>query len=1510
MSKTTGLEIAVIGMACRFPGAKNIGEFWQNIRNGTESITFFTKEELLEAGVGEDVLHHEDYVRAKGKVEQHDHFDAEFFGYSQREAEVMDPQIRMFHEVAWESLENAGYNPETYPDPIGLFGAASANLHWQAGSMLMRNNSSSEQFAAIQLTDKDFMNTQVSYKLNLTGPSVAVDTACSSSLTAVHLAARSLLTGDCKMALAGGVTITCPHKKGYMYQEGMIMSPDGRCRAFDADAKGTVGGEGCGVVVLKTLKQAVKDRDHIYAVIKGSAYNNDGSGKVGFTAPSIDGQAAVIKKALKLGKVDPESISYIEAHGTGTSLGDPVEVEALKQAFQTNKRQYCGIGSVKTNIGHLDSAAGIAGFIKTALSLYAKTLPPSLHYQKPNPKIDFENSPFYVNTTAKKWTKPDQVLRAGVSSFGIGGTNVHVVMEEPPDDKRLSGTSAGDQLMILSARSEEAVSQSAERLKRFLKENEQVPLEHISYTLQAGRKHFRYRQAFTASPLGITSTDSKPTLSFKQPAVVFMFSGQGSQYVNMGKELYEKEPVFQRELNRCFSILKRAGDISLKEIMYPDNEKEAEKARRLIGQTLYTQTALFSFEYALASLLMSKGVKAHYMIGHSIGEITAACLAGVCSLEDALYMVRMRGRLMQKMPEGEMLSVALSSADLEKELIEGIELSAFNSSNLSVVSGLQEDIDMFASRLQAKGIAVQRLKTSHAFHSSMMQPAALTFAEKLANIELKRPSCPFVSNITGTWIKDDQAADPDYWAAHIRSKVDFDSGLDTLFRLGEAVFIEIGPGNSLCQFVRKHKGFTDRHTAVNIVRHPKEASSDHVYFLNGIGRLWKYGVHLNWGMFHGDRPYKRVPLPTYPFEHKVFADPEFFTDKLEERVKSHFKSSGKAAGHLPFEQWFYIPVWERAEPTVRQRTHQGKKVLVFEQNGHLSEYLKQQHAEVVTVTPGQNFFETERNKFTADHLQTSHLKQFMHEMKNRGFIPDDIVCMWMPNEDNDSDEEVLESYLPLLDIVRITGTESRPMNITVITNQGHDVTGAETLQPGQAALTGVCLTIPQEYKHIRCRNIDLCLDQDDVDDGDWPLFISYELTKEDDEPVVAYRGKSRWVRRAKQVIKPDDAPLDSKLKQNGVYLITGGLGGMGLTLATHLAEKVQAKLVLISRTPVPKRELWPQAAAEETAQAAKIQKLRELEKLGAELLILQADVSEEAELQKALQEAADRFGSDINGVIHSAGTADGKVIQARTSADERDMIKAKITGTTVLRKALQNRTTDFFMLCSSLVSFLGAGGQVGYAASNSFLDSFAYACRKEGDNMIAVNWDRWNQVGMSFESEAGAVLSQLPENRQHQQPGMTPSQGAEAFMKALHLEYPQVLISVNELNKRIESSIQRTDEKQEQPFEKRDLDDLEEKLNATFSEFFDSQDIDVNMNFFELGASSLDLLQVSSKIQSQLGLDIPVVMMYSHPTVASLVRAVKSQNGFVEEKESGKELDRKRAINEGKNRRKQRIRRK
>ncbi|WP_249705257.1 type I polyketide synthase [Bacillus zhangzhouensis] len=1501
MSKLTGLEVAVVGMACRFPGAKNIHSFWDNLANGRESITFFSKEELLEAGVGQEALDHEQYVRAKGAVDQHDHFDADFFGYSQREAEVMDPQIRMFHEVAWESLEDAGYNPETYQEPIGLFGAASANLYWQAASMLMRTNNSSEQFAAVQLTDKDFMNTKVSYKLNLKGPSVAVDTACSSSLVAVHLAARALLTGECKMALAGGVTITTPHKKGYMYQEGMIMSPDGHCRAFDEQAKGTVGGEGCGVVVLKSLKQALKDKDHIYGVIKGSAYNNDGGRKVGYTAPSIEGQSEIIKKALKISRVEAESISYIEAHGTGTTLGDPVEIESLNQAFQTDKKQFCAIGSVKTNIGHLDSAAGIAGFIKTTLSLYHQTLPPSLHYERPNPKIDFESSPFYVNTTPVPWTKREQPLRAGVSSFGVGGTNVHLIMEEAPiADKR--SVDKDHELMVISARSKQAVQTSAEQIISYLKEQKDVPLSHAAFTLQEGRKHFPYRQAFLASPDRTFQSAGQPQKAFQQPAVVWMFSGQGAQYVNMGKDLYEKDPVFKQTLQKCFAIILSLAGVEIEKVLYPTTEADFIEAEQLMQQTSYTQIILFSFEYALASKLMGLGIRPHYFIGHSIGEITAACVAGSIHLEDAIRIVLKRGNLMQKMPPGDMAGVTLPAEEIEHELPEGVELSAVNSSQLSVVSGPTDRLQVYIEQAEKRGASVQKLKTSHAFHTSMMAEAANQFKDVLSEITYQQGEIPIVSNVTGSWLTHEQAASPDYWASHIRQPVLFSQGIETLLGLGEVVFIEVGPGHTLTQFVRRHDRYdVNKAAAVSLVRHPKEQAADDEYMQKAIGKLWSYGVEPNWSAVRKEEAPYRASLPTYPFEHQIFPSPQFKADQL----MTASTPSGQQENHLSdFQDWFYIPVWERSSPVLKEQHHHGKRVLVFEKNGHIGAYLKERHAEVVSVFQSDHTIKENDQLMKADVHMLSHLEWVMTELQQSGFIPEEII--WMHDELTEHTKDK-PNYLSVLDLVRlISKYHNTNMRLHLVTSQAHDVIGIEKVDPLQATLTGLALTIPQEYQHIECQHIDLCQDTK----ANWPLFLSYEMAMHDQEAVVAYRVSSRWIRKASSTSLSKEDSSMQPFRSSGVYLITGGMGGIGLTLAKYLAETYQAKLVLMSRSRIRERSEWHELRGAVGKEADAVKKLLALEELGADVQVVHGDVSDERAVQKAIQLAHTAFGG-LHGVIHAAGEADGKIIQARAADDEIRMCQAKINGTYVLDKALEDETLDFFLLCSSLVSFIGAAGQVAYAASNAFMDSFAHAKRQEGKPVISLNWDRWEKVGMAHDSALAAKVNDMM--ALEEQAGISPEQGIKAFQEVLRLDYPQILVSVRDMGERIKHRITpvQLEDAPSQEISQVIDERLEASLSDVLSSFF-KHEPDVNENFFEMGATSLDLLQMSGHIKSVYGIEVPVVMMYSHPTIASLAAELKKIHGVKEEKQAVTESSnlRKQAMAEGKNRRKQRLKRK
>ena len=744
-SDRTGMEIAVIGMAGRFPGAKNIDEFWENLKQGKESITFFSDEELKEAGVSPAVLQNPNYVKANGILEDFDRFDASFFGYIPSEAAIMAPQIRLFHECVWEGLEHAGYNPEIYSGRIGLYAGATSSSRWEAlvylsefGKKKEKNQADSfsfEVFSNSQLTDKDILTTRISYKFNLTGPSFLIQTACSTSLVAVHLASQGLINGECEIAAAGGAAVNLTRRIGYLYHEGGILSPDGHNRAFDAQGKGTVGGDGACVAILKLLEDAERDGDYIHAIIKGSAINNDGNRKVGYTAPSVEGQAQVINTALYVAQVEPESISYIETHGTGTELGDPVEVSALKLAFgNTTKKRFCALGAVKSNIGHLNTAAGIAGFIKTVLALKNGLIPPSLHYKTPNPKIDFENSPFFVNTRLREWLPEGYVRRAGVSAFGIGGTNAHVILEAyiKSEDAASKGAlfektapltpakTFDNELILLSARSENALEKATENLFLAFKKDPELSLPDAAYTMQVGRKHFNLRRTAICSTnvevLDVlapenrfkTRTYAVTTQVGKKRPVAFLFPGQGAQYITMGFDLYRKEPLFRQKMDHCFAVLNPLLGYDVKQVLYPSFEDHIEDHRvnesyktNSIDQTEIAQPLIFTFEYALASLLISWGIEPDAMLGHSIGEYTAACLAGVFSLDDALKLVVLRGQLMQQMPGGAMLSVAMPEEQLKTLLRADLSLAAVNSPSRCVVSGPGEAIAAFENILIA-----------------------------------------------------------------------------------------------------------------------------------------------------------------------------------------------------------------------------------------------------------------------------------------------------------------------------------------------------------------------------------------------------------------------------------------------------------------------------------------------------------------------------------------------------------------------------------------------------------------------------------------------------------------------------------------------------------------------------------------------------------------------------------------------------------------------------------------
>jgi phthiocerol/phenolphthiocerol synthesis type-I polyketide synthase E len=873
--ETNNFDIAVIGMAGRFPGAKNIDEFWQGLYSGRESVTFFTDEELKESGIDPALLANPSYIKAGAILENPELFDASFFRYSPREAEMMDPQHRLFLECAWEAVEQAGYDTDRYPGAIGVYAGASPNTYLLYSGLISRQTNL--DLPILITNERDYLTTRVSYKMNLKGPSVNVQTACSTSLVAIHMACQSLLNGECDMALAGGTSVRFPYKIGYLYQPGNIPSPDGHCRAFDEKAEGTISGNGVGVVLLKRLTDAIVDGDYIQAVIKGSAINNDGHLKVDYTSPSVEGQSQVIVEAIANARVAADSISFIEAHGTGTSLGDPIEVSALTRAFRnyTDKNGFCAIGSVKTNVGHLDAAAGVTGFIKTVMALKHRMIPPTLHFQKANPRIDFKNSPFYVNNKLMAW-EAQYPRRAGVSSFGIGGTNAHLILEEAPVIEA-SGESRPWQLLLLSARTDAALEAATINLVEYLKGDSDINLADAAYTLQVGRKAFNHRRILVCRDINdaiqtLEERDVKRIQSSLNEAVqrdvVFIFSGQGSQYVNMGLDLYRSEPVFREEMDRCFEILRSQLGMDLHDIIYPDGPVTEELSNRLT-QTGYTQPALFSIEYALARLWMSWGVKPTAMVGHSIGEYVAACLAGVFSLEDALKLVAARGRLMQEMPGGAMLAVFLSEEELQPFLNDELALAVVNLPSLCVVSGEYDAVATLEKRLSEKKILCRHVRTSHAFHSKMMDPIIDKFAEQVKQVVRNAPEIRFASNMSGTWITPEEATEPEYWARHLRRTVRYSDCIRELLKEPDRILLEVGPGNTFSTLARQHPDAGEQ-IMLSSTRHPKEDRPDVAYILNTLGQIWMAGGEVDWSGFYQDEMRHRVPLPTYPFERQAY----------------------------------------------------------------------------------------------------------------------------------------------------------------------------------------------------------------------------------------------------------------------------------------------------------------------------------------------------------------------------------------------------------------------------------------------------------------------------------------------------------------------------------------------------------------------------------------------------------------------------------------------------------------
>ncbi|MFF2148215.1 SDR family NAD(P)-dependent oxidoreductase [Kitasatospora sp. NPDC058190] len=1476
-------RVAVVGLAGRFPGADSVDALWELLAAGTEAISRFGPEELRAAGVPDAEAGKPGYVAAKGVLSDVAGFDSQLFGYNALEASVIDPQQRIFLECAWEALEDAGCDPDRARGPIAVY-AGSLLSTYLIHNLLPRTDLRDSLGVPMlfQGNQPDQLAARAAYKLNLRGPAVSVQTACSTSLVAVHLAVQSLLSEECDLALAGGVTVTVPHRSGYLPVPGGIESPDGHCRPFGAEAAGTVFGNGAGVVVLKRLADALADGDRVHAVILGSAVNNDGANKAGYTAPGVAGQTAVIREALSVAGVAPDTIGYVEAHGTGTPIGDPIEVEALTAAFRAEQDTelrsstgWCGLGSVKSNLGHLDTAAGVTGLIKTILTVRSGRIPASLHAESANPELGLADSPFFVPSALTDWPVAEGPRRAAVSAFGIGGTNAHVILEQAPEAAaREAAEPAGVPVALpLSARTSTALDAAAERLAEDLTAHPDRPLADVARTLRTGRRQLVQRRVVVASDTagavaalrgGGRRESVRARAEQGAAPVAFLLPGQGAQYPGMALGLHGAHPVFRTALDEAAELLRPHLGLDLVDLL---RDGDADLLRR----SSVTQPAVLAVGHAMAALWRHWGVRPAALLGHSLGEYTAALLSGVLDLPEALALVAARGRLMEGTAPGAMLAVPLDeAAAAELAARHGLDLAAVNGPAATVLSGAPEAVERAAAELGERGLRALPLPVDRAFHSALCAPAAEQFAAELAKVTLREPTVPFVSNLTGDWITPEQATDPGYWTRQMLSPVRFRDGLARLAALDERmVLVETGPGSVLTDLAHSAaEGTAGPRLAQPPLptrgrRGPEDEAGSAVL---ALGSLWAHGAQVDWEPLEAAaRP---ADLPGYPFERL----PHWIEPALPGQAPATaLPASDLDAVHATIG-WRPLTEPVEEDPLVGRR--QTWLVLLDRAATAqpLVDLLTARGQIVTTVQPGTAYRRVRRGVYELDPTDPAQYAKLLADLRALVRTPTAVLYAWGLDETADE----TDGYFGLVHLARAMSAESvvHEVRLGVVTAGAFPAAPGERPRPAAALLSGPVQVFGEEYRNLHCTQVDLAAGAA-LDEAEAAAVVRAVLTGP--ARLLALRDGALLSRTVERAERPVPA-APARVRAGSTWLITGGLGGIGLTLARYLAHVGVARLVLLGR-----------GAGGESAATA----LAGLREAGAEVLAVRADVTDAESLDRALEQARSAFGR-IDGVIHAAGVPGGGSVELRPDDSMRTVLAPKTAGLRHLLDALHPGEAEVLVLCSSLATLIPTYGQCDYAAANAYLAAVAEAEAARGErHAVAVDWDMWAQVGMASQAEVPEALRAFQADMLAG--ALTPEQGTRAF--AALLDGPPGRAVVARVGAGIVDGALRTSTAPAAELPRTaalprpelatpytaPATPTEERLAEIYAELLGLDRVGVEDDFLELGGHSLLAAQIAARLRAEFEVDVPARVFFEGGRIADL--AVEIEDRIIAELE-------------------------